>query len=228
MNVLAIQTALKSAGFDPGNLDGVWGRRTISAVEAFQKAHNLDVDGVVGPQTSGVLFAGAGATASILDVPPWYSIALRKMGLNEVRDKAALMFFLKSDGNALGDPSKLPWCGDFVETCVALALPKEPMVDNPYYALNWLRFGKPLGKNDFYRGAVAVFQRDGGGHVAFVAGHDATTVHTLGGNQSNSVSISKVAKARLVGLRWPATYPFPTGNPLPETSFDGTITTNEA
>jgi hypothetical protein len=28
------------------------------------------------------------------------------------------MDWLKRDGRSLGDPSKNPWCGDFVETCI--------------------------------------------------------------------------------------------------------------
>jgi hypothetical protein len=91
-----------------------------------------------------------------------------------------------------------------------------------------LKFGKSLPIDAFYLGAVAVFERPGGGHVAFVAGHDAEFVHTLGGNQSNSVSISRVLKSRLVGLRWPRTYIMPSGPVLRITSINATITTNEA
>ena len=219
MNTLEIQTRLKSLGFDPGPLDGDWGRLTMAAVKAFQKAHGLDVDGIVGPITAAAL------GVSVLAVPPWYSIAKSKMGLVETRDKKELMAFLKSDGNTLGDPSKLPWCGDFVQTCVALALPDEALPANPYYALNWMKFGRALSAP--HLGAVAVFHRTGGGHVGFVAGHDANYVHVLGGNQSNSVSIARVAKSRLEGYRWPATYDLPTDH-MNVTTFDGTITTNEA
>lgn len=36
MNILDVQTPLRDQGFNPGELDGVWGRRTITAVKAFQ------------------------------------------------------------------------------------------------------------------------------------------------------------------------------------------------
>ena len=219
MNTLEIQTRLKSLGFDPGPLDGDWGRLTMAAVKAFQKARGLEVDGIVGPITAAAL------GVSVLAVPPWYSIAKSKMGLVETRDKKELMAFLKSDGNTLGDPSKLPWCGDFVQTCVALALPDEALPANPYYALNWMKFGRALSAP--HLGAVAVFHRTGGGHVGLVAGHDANYVHVLGGNQSNSVSIARVAKSRLEGYRWPTTYDLPADH-MNVTTFDGTITTNEA
>jgi len=39
-----IQTALKKAGYDPGPIDGVVGRETMQAVNAFQRANDLPVD----------------------------------------------------------------------------------------------------------------------------------------------------------------------------------------
>ena len=41
--VAAGQSALKAAGFDPGAVDGVTGKKTRSALAAFQKAKNLPV-----------------------------------------------------------------------------------------------------------------------------------------------------------------------------------------
>lgn len=49
--VIKLQTVLKAKGYDPGPLDGVFGPRTEAAVIAFQTQKNLQVDGVVGPQT---------------------------------------------------------------------------------------------------------------------------------------------------------------------------------
>lgn len=216
--------------------DGVVGRLTYAALVEYQRRVGLYPSGVADAKTVSMLrisntthdVAGEGPEAPRV-VPPWISLARTKMGLTETRDKAELMRFLKSDGNTLGDPSKLPWCGDFVETCIAVALPKEPTITNPYWALNWLKFGRPIPENQFYLGAVAVFKREGGGHVAFVVGQDANYVHTLGGNQSNSVSISRMAKDRLQGFRWPSTYPTPTIDMLlARTTIDATITTNEA
>ncbi|MBI2881601.1 MAG: peptidoglycan-binding protein, partial [Candidatus Tectomicrobia bacterium] len=45
------QAALKKAGFDPGPIDGVAGRKTRAAVMAFQKANGLKADGRVGKTT---------------------------------------------------------------------------------------------------------------------------------------------------------------------------------
>jgi len=51
LNISGIQFALKAAGFDTGAIDGKWGRRTQSALEAFQKAEGLKPDGQAGFRT---------------------------------------------------------------------------------------------------------------------------------------------------------------------------------
>ena len=56
-------------------------------------------------------------------------------------------------------------------------------------------------------GAVLVFERRSGGHVGFALGQDDTHFYVLGGNQSDAVTIARVAKSRLLGARWPATFP---------------------
>lgn len=49
--VKQIQKALYGAGFPAGAIDGVYGRLTEEAVKAFQTAHKLKADGIVGPAT---------------------------------------------------------------------------------------------------------------------------------------------------------------------------------
>jgi peptidoglycan hydrolase-like protein with peptidoglycan-binding domain len=50
-----IQTALKSAGFYTGVIDGKMGPRTKKAVLDFQKTNGLKADGKVGPKTMAAL-----------------------------------------------------------------------------------------------------------------------------------------------------------------------------
>ncbi len=49
--VKIIQVALENYGYNPGPIDGIYGKRTNKAVRTFQRANHLTVDGVVGPQT---------------------------------------------------------------------------------------------------------------------------------------------------------------------------------
>ena len=46
MLVTILQTALTSAGFSPGQADGIFGSRTFNAVTAFQRANRIAADGI--------------------------------------------------------------------------------------------------------------------------------------------------------------------------------------
>lgn len=145
---------------------------------------------------------------------PWMNELSRYLGMHEVTHREALMAWLRSDGKTLGDPSKLPWCGDAVETAIKLTLPllwelnmSAALNSNPYWAMNWLGFG--IEDKQVHYGAIAVFSRPGGGHVGFVAGYDSDRGKVLirGGNQSNKVSdvwmSTNAGGIKLLGMRWP-------------------------
>lgn len=53
--VTTLQRLLMARGFNPGPIDGQFGQRTEDAVRCAQKANNITIDGVVGPQTWAVL-----------------------------------------------------------------------------------------------------------------------------------------------------------------------------
>jgi peptidoglycan hydrolase-like protein with peptidoglycan-binding domain len=53
--VVALQKALKALGFYDGTADGDFGSGTQAAVIAFQEAHKLDQDGIVGTDTAQAL-----------------------------------------------------------------------------------------------------------------------------------------------------------------------------
>ena len=56
--VRAVQERLTDLGYEPGGIDGIFGRNTTKAVKDFQRKFGfLKVDGVVGMQTWDVLFA---------------------------------------------------------------------------------------------------------------------------------------------------------------------------
>lgn len=238
MNTLALQERLIALGYSVGaaGADGILGRSTMKAIADFQKDFGVPVKwfGTVGAMTIAALNEarpGGGAaklppiTGDVL--PPWYIEARRKIGLQEKLHNKSLRDYLKSDGSTLGDPAQLPWCGDFMETVIALTLPNEPMIDNPYWALNWKKFGVAI--DIVALGAIAPFTRPGGGgHIGQIAGHDRHYFHVLGGNQSNAITITKIAKGRLSGpLRWPSTYELPVAA-LPFSTLEASISTNEA
>lgn len=212
VTISEIQKALAAKGFDPGNIDGVWGRRTAAAVRAFQTASHLLADGVVGPITAKALDASAQPPEDSLNEVSlvWFQEARRLMGLKEgAGDRDNTIILDWADHLDVHFPHDvIPWCGLFVGHCVGATLTTEPLPTNVLGARNWLKFGAPCTPQP---GAVLVFWRvsPGGflGHVAFYVGEDATSFFVLGGNQSDSVSVARLAKDRLLGARWPATVP---------------------
>ena len=71
-DISKIQTALQLAGFSPGPIDGIYGLRTKTAVQSFQSAHGLVIDGIVGPSTWSALLVGilpAGAQQAAITIP---------------------------------------------------------------------------------------------------------------------------------------------------------------
>jgi uncharacterized protein (TIGR02594 family) len=232
MTVAEIQQALTTLGYKPGPVDGAWGRKAIAAVKAFQRMHRLEVDGIVGPITRAALKRSLARKKAALSVSagvalPWITELLRKAGLHESRDNAALRVYLRSDGRTLGDPAKLPWCGDLVETVIALTLPGEALPTNPYLARNWGKFGRKI--RPCY-GAVGVFSRPGSamnGHVGFLLGETATSYRVGGGNQSDAITVTALLKKdRLLDARWPTTFPLIEGKL--GAGSGGVVSTNEA
>ncbi len=230
-SVREIQQALKDKGFDPGGIDGVWGRKTIAAVKQFQSQQGLTADGMVGPKTRAALFGGATDVPQV-DAPmlPWFEEAKHLMGTKEVlgskNNPDILDWANDLDIQYSGDD--VPWCGLFVAHCVGATLPQEPLPANPLGARQWGRFGESTQPRV---GAVMVFWRtspqSGKGHVGFYVGEDNGAYQILGGNQSNSVCLAWISKSRFVSAHWPKSATKLTSHSVVKTRNEG-LSSNEA
>lgn len=161
--------------------------------------------------------------------PVWMATAAALIGTKEVPGSAnspAIMRWAGKVGRFLGikyDGDHVPWCGLFTAYCMV-----ENGINPPSIAVRasaWGEWGQKLSRGT--PGAVLVFTRSGGGHVGFYVSEDETTYHVLGGNQSDSVNITKIAKNRCAAIRWPAGVAAPTAGPVVR-KFDGKLSTNEA
>lgn len=96
----------------------------------------------------------------------------------------------------------IAWCGLFMAIVAHRA--GKTVVAEPLWARNWLRFGEPCAPE---LGAVLVFWRDDKpgdhkfAHVGIYAAEDEHYYHVIGGNQQDSVRVSKILKKRLLGAR---------------------------
>jgi peptidoglycan hydrolase-like protein with peptidoglycan-binding domain len=229
MNVLDIQRRLLALGFNPGAADGTWGPPTRAAVIAFRKSAGLFPDGVVGPKTIAAMNAeqlqgrpGKDVSPVLkLGEPMWVLEGRRKLGLRETNPAVAK--FLKSDGRTVGDPSKIPWCGDFVETCIRTALAEKVVPTNPYLARNWLGFGAKCPEPVV--GAIAVFRRGSkGGTQGMSASSSARTPSTcpssaaIRATPSLSAASTRRACWATAGRSPPAGSPSRPWTPQPATS----------
>lgn len=165
--------------------------------------------------------------------PRWLTAARAKLGTKEAPGPAnspTIMGWAKRLGTkVLGiayNADSVPWCGVFVAACMQDAgLPSAPIAVR---ASAWATYGARLRFDRLAPGAILVFQRPGGGHVGFYVGEDSTAYHVLGGNQSDAVTITRIAKDRCIAARWPLGEPV-IGRPVQMTARAGQeLSRNEA
>lgn len=162
-------------------------------------------------------------------IPSWLAVARSfkgtKEGLGAVENPLILSWAKEIGGweAAFYTHDSIAWCGLFVGICMKRG--GEPVAPDYLGAKNWATWGQPLSQPVL--GAVMVFERPGGGHVAFYEGEDATTYLITGGNQSDSVCTERIAKDRCVAMRWPSDIT-PYGAPVMIDAEGTAISENEA
>ena len=134
--------------------------------------------------------------------PPWLMAARLDLGTAELHGAptAPKIAGWLMDLGAWWRDDETPWCGTAVAHWLKTA--GQPLPEAWYRARAWADWG--VAADCRALGAVAVFERAGGGHVGLLVGVDADDhLMILGGNQGDAVRISPFDPARLVALRWP-------------------------
>jgi len=147
---------------------------------------------------------------NVKPLPRTIAEALRLYGVTEIpckRHEAAIMGWARELMCAGCDLSgytadEIPWCGLFAAYVTFKRRGNiSEVVKSPLWARSWASYGKPVGVAGL--GDILVFSRNGGGHVGFYVAEDADCYHVLGGNQSNAVTITRIAKSRCIARRRP-------------------------
>jgi uncharacterized protein (TIGR02594 family) len=140
-----------------------------------------------------------------------FDIAQRFTGIKEVGgsvDNPQIMAMLKLD-NSWPEEDEVPWCSAFANyVCWLLHLPRS----KDLRARSWLNIGFGIPLEAAEKGDIIVLQRGGGnqpgpevisapGHVGFYAGRFGEFIEVLGGNQSDTVKVSRYPASRLLGVR---------------------------
>jgi uncharacterized protein (TIGR02594 family) len=224
---------LAVAGVYGAAVDGGHGRGVIAALRAFQADLGLPVTGKADSATVAALRSSPHDPVVPPIEPVWLREARRFMGLKEVAgagSNSLIMSWAKALGGWVAryfTHDGIPWCGLFIGHIMAATLPEELLPSNPLSAKAWTGFGRALTVPAI--GAVMVFTRTGGGHVGLYLGETATAYRILGGNQSDSVSVTWIAKTRLAAIRWPATVAAPVTGGRIHLKADGSpLSINEA
>lgn len=137
--------------------------------------------------------------------PIWMRIAYNELGVNEnVNPSRVIEYFSATDFHT---QQALPWAGAFVSWVLREA-GFEP-AEGGARAVNWKSYGEAIASPD--EGAIVVFAPPPGtpssGHVGFVVNADDQYVDVLGGNQADSVKVTRFPIGRVTAYRWPTMNP---------------------
>ena len=140
-----------------------------------------------------------------------FDLALRFTSIKEVGgnvDNPQIMAMLRLDMNWPSN-DEVPWCSAFVNRIAWLCrFPRS----KDLRARSWLTVGKGITLDQAEPGDIIVLKRGSGeqpgpevidapGHVGFYAGRFGKFIEVLGGNQSDTVKISRYPVTRLLGVR---------------------------
>lgn len=148
---------------------------------------------------------------------PWYDVMVSITGTHEVQgdgDNPVILAWPKFIASVYPEMTEychgynhdeIPWCGLTVAYCMAKSGIRPQYGDEDVkrflWADSWKYFGTRL--TEPRKGAVMVFTRNGGGHVSLYEGEDNGMYLIRGGNQSDQVNITRMAKNKLTAIVWP-------------------------
>ena len=137
--------------------------------------------------------------------PPWIANGRALIGISEVKgskhNPEIVQMWKDIKRGGIKD-DETPWCAAFVGAMLERAGIRSTRFESAKSYLDW---GIPMSVPAY--GCVAVFTREGGGHVGFVVGQtESGSLLILGGNQDDAVNIKAFKKDRVSGYRWHSSF----------------------
>ena len=139
---------------------------------------------------------------------PWMELANDDLGIAEIPgpdSNPKIMQWMQDLGLRGYTDDSIPWCAGYLAHLMQECGAEQTLaaVPNKLWARDWLLVPEKC-KPQY--GAILVFSRGGGGHVALYVSEDENYYHIIGGNQGDAVSLIRHPKSNLLGARWPVEY----------------------
>jgi uncharacterized protein (TIGR02594 family) len=136
------------------------------------------------------------------DAPAWVQTAYRERGQAEIpgpEENSRIVEYFSTIGAKKNYRDDIDdWASAFVEWSLNKNGIIGPKNDDPFAWLNW---GQKLDQPRF--GCITVLSFSGLRHVGFFFSDNGESILALGGNQDDTVNISRYNKSDVVGYRWP-------------------------
>ena len=139
-------------------------------------------------------------------LPKLVSAGLQYLGIKEIPGSASNPVILQMAKELKVDTiytnDDIAWCSLFISYLCQIT--GKPLPGNDVELLraaSFVNWGNQVIRGQEQLGDILIFTRPGGNHVSLYIAESDHSFHCLGGNQSNSVSITEISKYRLSAAR---------------------------